>query len=152
MPSPPRTHLNPERTSKHILNAQVSIRAPCCRAWFDCAQCHAEQRPDHRLRRTTEMTMLCKKCRKAFRKDLSDPEQWEESDEFCPWCDNKYVLEAKIPQAVIGVEGEDLRKDNRMIKDERMRQPARTDLDDAPRPPQMELTPEELAELEELAG
>lgn len=40
----------------------------------------------------------------------------------------------------------------RMIKDERMRQPARTDLDDAPRPPQMELTPEELAELEELAG
>lgn len=34
------------------------------------------------------MAFICKKCRKAFRKDLT---QYEESDEFCPHCDNHYV-------------------------------------------------------------
>lgn len=58
---------------------------------------------------------------------------YEESDEYCPHCDNHYVIEAKIPQAVVGVEGEDARKDARMIKDERVKQDAYrsifTDLD-----------------------
>lgn len=64
--------------SKHVLNAQVSIRAPCCesnclplghtnyrfrnlillslpgRKWFDCAECHREQET-HPLKKTTEM-------------------------------------------------------------------------------------------------
>lgn len=74
-------------SSKHILNAQVAIRAPCCRQWFDCAECHAETQ-DHRLRKTTEMIFMCKKCKKAFRKDMSN---YEESDEYCPNCDNHYV-------------------------------------------------------------
>ena len=73
--------------SKHILNAQVAIRALCCKKWFDCAECHAEQ-SDHHLAKTNEMTFLCKKCKKAFRKDMT---VYEESDEYCPHCDNHYV-------------------------------------------------------------
>ncbi|KAI5995348.1 hypothetical protein F5J12DRAFT_856297 [Pisolithus orientalis] len=122
--------------SKHVLNAQVSIRAPCCKQWFDCAECH-EETQDHRLKRTMEMVFICKKCKKAFRKDMSN---YEESDEYCPHCDNHYVsrafffdrsgdgewwllmrrvtrfvqvIEAKTPQAVVGVEGDDARIDSR---------------------------------------
>jgi uncharacterized CHY-type Zn-finger protein len=73
--------------SKHILNAQVSIRAPCCKQWFDCPECHAETQT-HPLSRTTEMAFVCKKCKKTFRKDMS---VYEESDEYCPHCDNHYV-------------------------------------------------------------
>ncbi|CAD6935647.1 unnamed protein product [Tilletia controversa] len=79
---------------KHILNAQVSVRAPCCHRWFDCPQCHAEQ-SDHKLRRTMEVTMACKKCKKAFRKDMNDFEA--DSDDRCPACDNLYVLTARTP-------------------------------------------------------
>jgi hypothetical protein len=65
--------------SKHILNAQVSIRSPCCksspplptqtllllenpsnkppgRKWFDCAECHLETE-DHPLLQKTEMVL-----------------------------------------------------------------------------------------------
>ncbi|KAH9889275.1 hypothetical protein C8Q73DRAFT_747801 [Cubamyces lactineus] len=105
-------------TPKHILNAQVAIRAPCCKQWFDCAECHAESQ-DHRLKKTVEMHFLCKKCKKAFRKDMSN---YEESDEYCPHCDNHYVIEAKTPQAVLGVEGDDPRINARMLKDERVKQ------------------------------
>ena len=75
------------RPSKHILNAQVAIRAPCCKQWFDCAECHAETQ-DHTLRKTAEMVFMCKKCKKAFRKNM---EEYDESDEYCPHCDNHYV-------------------------------------------------------------
>ncbi|TEB37615.1 hypothetical protein FA13DRAFT_922573 [Coprinellus micaceus] len=102
---------------KHILNAQVSIRAPCCKQWYDCAECHAEAQT-HRLKKTAEMAFICKKCKKAFRKDMLN---YEESDEYCPHCDNHYVIEAKTPQAVVGVEGEDARVDNRMLKDDRIK-------------------------------
>ncbi|KAF9012614.1 hypothetical protein BDQ17DRAFT_1232186 [Cyathus striatus] len=95
--------------SKHILNAQVSIRAPCCKQWYDCSECHAESQT-HPLAKTTEMAFICKKCKKAFRKDMA---AYEESDEYCPHCDNHYVIEAKTPQAMIGVEGEDTRVDAR---------------------------------------
>ncbi|PWN24126.1 hypothetical protein BCV69DRAFT_280028 [Microstroma glucosiphilum] len=79
---------------KHILNAQVTVRAPCCQRFFDCPQCHAES-SDHPLRKTTEMAFVCKACKRAFRKDLS---VFEESDEYCPWCDNCYVISAKTSQ------------------------------------------------------
>ena len=39
------------------------------------------------------MAFICKKCRKAFRKDLT---QYEESDEFCPHCDNHYVRRSQL--------------------------------------------------------
>ncbi|KAF9075543.1 hypothetical protein BDP27DRAFT_1315243 [Rhodocollybia butyracea] len=102
---------------KHVLNAQVSIRAPCCQQWFDCAECHAEKET-HKLAKTTEMAFMCKKCKKAFRKDMT---AYEESDEFCPHCDNRYVIDAKTPHAVVGVEGEDARIDSRMLKDDRVK-------------------------------
>ncbi|KIJ95106.1 hypothetical protein K443DRAFT_683289 [Laccaria amethystina LaAM-08-1] len=103
---------------KHILNAQVSIRAPCCKQWYDCSECHAEAQT-HPLAKTMEMAFICKKCKKAFRKDMT---MYEESDEYCPHCDNHYVLEAKTPHAVVGVEGEDARVDARMLKDDRVKQ------------------------------
>ncbi|ETN44692.1 uncharacterized protein HMPREF1541_10362 [Cyphellophora europaea CBS 101466] len=102
---------------KHILNAQVSIRSPCCRKWFDCAECHAETQ-SHKLLQTMEMIFMCKKCRKAFRKNM---ETWEDADEFCPNCDNHFVIDAKTPQAALKVESEDTRMDARMLKDERLR-------------------------------
>ncbi|GHJ88097.1 hypothetical protein NliqN6_4499 [Naganishia liquefaciens] len=102
---------------KHVLNAQVSIRAPCCQKWFDCPECHAEKE-EHNLRKTNDMHFICKKCRRAFRKDMT---QYEESDEYCPHCDNHYVIEAKTPKAMLGVEGEDARIDSRMIKDDRIK-------------------------------
>lgn len=41
------------------------------------------------------------------------------SDEYCPHCDNHYVIDAKTPQMVLNVDGEDVRKDARMLKDDR---------------------------------
>ena len=103
--------------SKHILNAQVSIRAPCCKQWFDCAQCHADSQT-HTLKQTLDMTFACKKCKKCFRKNM---EEFEESDEYCPHCDNHFLIEAVEPKARLEVEGEDVRVDSRMLKDERVK-------------------------------
>ncbi|KAJ4392194.1 hypothetical protein N0V93_005819 [Gnomoniopsis smithogilvyi] len=102
---------------KHILNAQVSIRAPCCKKWFDCSECHTEQQT-HPLLQSLEMVFACKKCKKCFRKNVED---WDESDEYCPFCDNHFVLEAKTPTAALKVEGEDARKDARMLRDDRIK-------------------------------
>lgn len=35
------------------------------------------------------------------------------SDEYCPHCDNHFVLDAKTPKASLQVEGEDARIDSR---------------------------------------
>ncbi|KAF2427576.1 hypothetical protein EJ08DRAFT_353654 [Tothia fuscella] len=101
---------------KHVLNAQVSIRSPCCKKWFDCAECHAET-ADHPLLQRTEMVFACKKCKKAFRKEA---DEFEESDEYCPHCDNHFVIDALTPKPRLEVEGEDVRIDARMLKDERL--------------------------------
>ena len=79
---------------KHILNTQVAVRAPCCKKWFDCPECH-EEKEDHELERTTDMVLACKKCRKVFRKEM---ENYEKADEYCPSCDNHYVIEAKTKE------------------------------------------------------
>ncbi|KAE8311214.1 hypothetical protein BDV41DRAFT_578875 [Aspergillus transmontanensis] len=68
--------------------------------------------------KTTEMVFACKKCKKCFRKDSTE---FEESDEYCPHCDNHFVLEAVTPKPALQVEGEDARIDNRMLKDDRVR-------------------------------
>jgi len=48
---------------------------------------------------------------------------FDEADEYCPHCDNHYVLPAHTPQAAIGFEAEDLRVvGDKLIKDERMKQ------------------------------
>lgn len=63
------------------------------RPWPQCAECHAET-ADHPLAKTHEMAFMCKKCKKAFRKEM---ETYEESDEFCPHCDNHYVRLSLTP-------------------------------------------------------
>jgi len=64
------------------------------------------------------MVFACKKCKKCFRKDARE---FEESDEYCPHCDNHFVLDAVTPQAAITVESNDVRVDSRMIKDDRVK-------------------------------
>lgn len=64
------------------------------------------------------MIFACKKCKKCFRKDV---QEFEESDEYCPHCDNHFMLDAVTPQARLEVEGDDVRKDARMLKDDRVR-------------------------------
>ena len=91
------------------------MRAKCCRKWFDCPQCHAEQ-ADHELKRTTTMALACKKCKKAFRKNLEDDEM-DDADNYCPHCDNLYVLPAvegeaaassSAPMQYVEMDAEDL--------------------------------------------
>ena len=98
--------IHADSCSKHVLNAQVSIRAPCCKQWFDCAECHAETQ-DHRLKKTTEMAFACKKCKKVFRKDMSN---YEESDEYCPHCDNHYVRADPVHRALMDMHGRSSRQ------------------------------------------
>jgi len=74
---------------------------------------------DHPLLKRNEMIFACKKCKKCFRKDA---EEFEESDEFCPHCDNHFVIDALTPKPRLEVEGEDVRIDSRMLKDDRLRQ------------------------------
>ncbi|KOS17988.1 Uncharacterized protein ESCO_003110 [Escovopsis weberi] len=100
---------------KHILNAQVAIRSACCRKWFDCAECH-EEHESHPLKQSQEMTFACKKCKKCFRKDAAE---FEESDEYCPHCDNHFVIDAKTPKAALSIESDDVRMNNKMLRDER---------------------------------
>jgi len=112
----PHSTYYPPPNSKHILNAQVSLRSPCCKKWYDCITCHAESET-HPLLQRFEVVFACKKCKKCFRKDT---QEWDESDEYCPHCDNHFVIEAKVPRALVEFEGEDVRRDARMVKDERV--------------------------------
>ena len=45
------------------------------------------------------------------------------SDEYCPHCDNHFVLDAMTPKPTLKVEGEDVRVDPRMLKDDRVQAP-----------------------------
>ena len=63
------------------------------------------------------MVFACKKCRKCFRKDARE---FEDADEYCPHCDNHYVLPAKTPKPALGLEGGDVRVDNSILRDERI--------------------------------
>jgi hypothetical protein len=74
--------------------------------------------PPFLLTNATTQTFVCKKCKKAFRKDAAE---FEESDEYCPHCDNHFVLEAVTAKPMLKFEGEDARIDSRMLKDDRMR-------------------------------
>ena len=57
------------------------------------------------------------------------------SDEYCPHCDNHFVIDAITPKPTLKIEGEDVRIDSRMLKDERLRQEQQRsifDVKDAP--------------------
>jgi hypothetical protein len=40
-----------------------------------------------------------------------------DSDEYCPHCDNHFVLDAMTPKPTLKVEGEDVRIDSRWASD-----------------------------------
>merc|ERR1719272_1777390 len=108
------------------MNAQVQLRAPCCKKWFDCPECHEEHwGDDHELMKAMEFVMMCKKCKKAFRKDVTE---FEDADEYCPNCDNHYIIEAKTPHTegrmVIEFENEKGHEQN-IMKDDRQKGRAR---------------------------
>lgn len=83
---------------KHLLNAQVSIRYYNSN-WYDCPLCFFDEVGEYpdMSRLGTEMVFACKKCKKCFRKDMT---QFEEPDEYCPHCDNHYVIEAVTPETI----------------------------------------------------
>lgn len=120
--SDPVTMLYVERlekpTSPATLRTFNSYSCILGKKWFDCSECHTEQET-HPLMQKFEMIFACKKCKKCFRKDARE---FEDADEYCPHCDNHFVLEAKIPTAALKVEGEDARKDSRMLKDDRVKE------------------------------
>ncbi|XMA09786.1 hypothetical protein WAI453_002577 [Rhynchosporium graminicola] len=93
------------------VNVGTSIRTESLDKLSELISVNIKENPNH-------VTFACKKCKKVFRKDA---QEFEESDEYCPHCDNHFVLEAVTPKARLEVEGEDVRVDNRMLKDERMR-------------------------------
>ena len=103
------------------------MRAPCCKKWFDCPECHAEYwGDDHELMPTMEMIFMCKKCKKAFRKEVSE---FEEADEYCPHCDNHFIIEAKTPltEGRLVVEVDQARgHEHKVFKDDREKQRAPT--------------------------
>jgi len=100
---------------KHVLNAQVSLRAPCCKTWWDCSQCHNEAQ-GHELEKKWELTFGCKKCKHVFRKDMREFE--EDVDGFCPKCDNQFWVDAQQPKMgmAISVQG-----DSNMVRDDRQK-------------------------------
>lgn len=81
------------------------------RRWFDCPECHKEN-ADHPILQQPVITFACKKCRKCFRKDTRD---FDESDEYCPHCDNKFIIESVTPQGEVRFEVEDPRLDSRCV-------------------------------------
>jgi len=62
--------LLPRPSSAYLL----SLRYYAGRKWFDCAECHQEKE-DHALLQSFEMTFACKKCKKCFRKDAREFEE-----------------------------------------------------------------------------
>ena len=69
---------------------------------------------------------MCKKCKKAFRKEIGD---FEEADEYCPNCDNHFMPEAKTPETegklIIDFKMEK-GHENRVVEDGREKQRGRT--------------------------
>lgn len=71
------------------------------------------------------MVFGCKKCKKVFRKNIQD---FDETDEYCPHCDNHFYLEAKTNEkegAIVVLEGT-----SDMIRDDRIKNNSRSILSD----------------------
>ncbi len=63
--------------------------------------------------------MACKACRKVFRKDSRG--EMDESDEYCPYCDNHYVLPAKGPEEAMLARAGEMVQTPMMFNDPRMK-------------------------------
>jgi uncharacterized CHY-type Zn-finger protein len=77
---------------RNLQNAQVSFYATCCDKWFDTVLRHNEMQ-GHAFQRTLVISLFCKVCKGFFRKDLT---AFVEDDEFCPHCDNQFVVGANF--------------------------------------------------------
>ncbi|PGH15604.1 hypothetical protein AJ80_05468 [Polytolypa hystricis UAMH7299] len=77
--------------------------------------------PDLRLQKVQKMLPQ----RRPGIRRLGLPHAWapaiKNSDEYCPHCDNHFVIEAKTPKPSLKIESEDVRIDSRMLKDDRLR-------------------------------
>ena len=89
--------LSPQLMCKHIINATVSLRSPCCLKWFACSECH-DTYMDHPVGRDTVILFACLACNKSFRKDLAI---FGDRDELCPHCEERYVLPAVTPELML---------------------------------------------------
>lgn len=78
---------------KHILNAQVYIRTPCCMKWYECSECHDEHE-NHKFLHSTRLRFTCKNCRKCFDRDFS---LFPLNDKKCDFCGNLWSLPAITP-------------------------------------------------------
>jgi|TARA_B110000208_G_scaffold77141_1_gene98837 uncharacterized CHY-type Zn-finger protein len=78
------------KPGRNLQNPQVSFFAPCCEKWFDSVKRHNEMQ-GHPFQRSLVLSLFCKKCKAFFRKDLT---AFTEDDEFCPHCDNQFVIAA----------------------------------------------------------
>jgi hypothetical protein len=59
----------------------------------------------------------------------------EDADEYCPHCDNHYIIDAKTPTPMLKMESEDVRVNSKFLRDDRLRgEDERTifDVKDAP--------------------
>ncbi|KAL8738888.1 MAG: hypothetical protein Q9181_000415 [Wetmoreana brouardii] len=86
----------------------------------NCGGLFTGQRPEMvRLRRVSRRTggpSIAATIRNGQKRDEAPS-----SDEYCPHCDNHFVLEAVTPTPALQLEGEDARVDARMLKDDRVR-------------------------------
>ena len=55
---------------RHVLNCTVYMQAPCCKRWFECAECHDENTTGHRWTMSPTMRFTCRVCRKCFERDF----------------------------------------------------------------------------------
>lgn len=82
---------------KHILNAMVYFKTDCCAEWFECSECHDEQKT-HTFQIGKFVKMTCKSCRKVFDRDLN---MFTQQDNFCSVCGICWCQPGITPESTI---------------------------------------------------
>ncbi|CAN0101484.1 unnamed protein product, partial [Phaeothamnion confervicola] len=80
---------------KHILNARVKIRSPCCNEFYECSECHDEAERHVQAPPADITTFSCNCCSGIFFVTLST---FDERDKRCPHCKILFVLPAETPE------------------------------------------------------
>jgi hypothetical protein len=84
---------------RHILNAQVSMTFPNGK-WYSCHECFHELvgRPAPIEDIGPVVSLACLACKQAFQKDLR---LFDDLDEVCPHCKNRFALPARTPEGCV---------------------------------------------------